>query len=126
MKENHMEVNVDFSNAGRLVPSLWSKCKVEKQKNLPHNINGDCAYELPYNKDNMMASSSDARSEFEAVDNWQIQACLDLLSMRKAVKILTRAWTLRETSRGANPMQANCAMNHRAVHMWIAVIILER
>ena len=44
-----------------LVPSLWSKCKVEKWESLPHDMNGYCVYELPYDKGNMMASSSDGR-----------------------------------------------------------------
>ncbi|CAB4028517.1 Transposon Tf2-6 poly, partial [Paramuricea clavata] len=61
VKEKHNEVNMDFSNARRLLPSLWSKCKVEKRESLPYDINGDCVYELPYDEENMMDSSSDGR-----------------------------------------------------------------
>ena len=31
------------------------------RQRLPHNIDGDCVFELPYDKDTLMASSSDGR-----------------------------------------------------------------
>ena len=43
------------------MPSLWSGCKVQKRDSLPHNIDGDCVFELPYDKDKRMGSSSDGR-----------------------------------------------------------------
>ena len=46
-------------NQRRLMPSLWSGRK--KTSSLPHNIDGDCVFELPYDKDKHMGSSSDGR-----------------------------------------------------------------
>ena len=43
------------------MPSLWSGCTIQKRDRLPHNIDGDCVFELPYDKDKLMASSSDGR-----------------------------------------------------------------
>lgn len=36
-------------------------CNVQKQDILPRDINGDCVYELPYDKNDMMSSSRDGR-----------------------------------------------------------------
>ena len=35
------------------MPSLWSGCKVQKRDSLPHNIDGDCVSELPYDNDKL-------------------------------------------------------------------------
>ena len=50
-----------FRDQRRLMPSLWNGCKVQKRDSLPHNIDGDCVSELPYDKDKLMGSSSDVR-----------------------------------------------------------------
>ena len=43
------------------MPSLWDDCEVLKQESLPFGIDGHCVYELPCDKNHMMASSVDGR-----------------------------------------------------------------
>ena len=38
-----------FRNQRRLMPSLWSGCKVQKRDSLSHNIDGDCCHTTKIN-----------------------------------------------------------------------------
>ncbi|KAK3732372.1 hypothetical protein QZH41_005703 [Actinostola sp. cb2023] len=51
-----------FENQRRLLPCLWEQCKIEKVERLPYDIDGDCVYELSYDRTNLMSSSRDGRS----------------------------------------------------------------